>query len=98
MIGACKWLIRKCPNALIVLAGLWIAISPGIFLSYVEDRIIDANVIPEGLDALLYRVYSTRYVDEATTAIFFLGMGTACAGIAMMLRPWIRPLLRPPVK
>ena len=95
MIGACKWLARKCPNVLVLFAGLWIAAAPTCFAIYVEDHVINSNTIPEGLDAVLYHIHSLPYAETAAIVMFFLGLGTSATAIVFMIQPWIRPWLRP---
>jgi hypothetical protein len=89
VIYASKRLIRKYPNLLVLLAGLWMATSPVAFVFYVEDHVMTSGVRPAGLDAFLYFVHSLRYGEITAIAIFFLGCGITLAAIFRMIRPWI---------
>jgi hypothetical protein len=91
MIGGFLRLMRKYPNVLLLLAGLWIAALPVGFAFYVEDHILSTNAFPQGLDAALYDIHRLPYAEGVAIAIFFLGCGTSLAAICCMIKPWVYP-------
>jgi hypothetical protein len=95
MIAAVKWLVRKCPNVLVLLAGLWLAATPWVFVSYVEDHIMAWGSPPTGFDAVLYYFHEWRYGEVVTAVIFFLGCGIVLTALIKMAGPHIRQWTRP---
>jgi hypothetical protein len=91
MIHACKWLVKKCPNVLVLFAGLWIAALPVSFVFYVEDHLMASGIRPTGIDAVLYDLHSIRHGEAVAVTIFFLGIGLSLAAIFRMIRPLTYP-------
>lgn len=95
MIERCLRLIRKHPNVVVLLLGIWIAAVPIAFVHYVEDCVWASGMPPTGLDAILCDLHDFGYGQAVAVAVFFLGMGTSVTAIGFMVRPWVRPWLRP---
>ena len=94
MLSAIKWL-RRHPNLLVLLAGIWLAAAPVTLEMFVQARIYATGEINTKVDEIAYRIYSLRYMPEIAAVIFFIGCGIALAALVRMLGPrigrWARP-------
>jgi hypothetical protein len=92
MYSACKWLFKKCPNVIVLVAGLWIASLPPTFADYVVG-IQHRRRIYGRFEAFLIYIHRLPLTDAVECVIFVAGCGIAIAGLAMMVRPWMNPRL-----
>ena len=86
MIYLSKWLIRKYPNVLLVLAGISIAAIPISWGLCVEAHVLALHVQPTGLDAFLYDLRNLRYIERAAVGAILLGLGISLTGMFRMIR------------
>jgi len=91
MYSACKWLFKKCPNVIVLVAGLWIASLPPTFADYVVGN--NTPRIYSRFEAFLIYIQRLPITFTVECVIFFAGCGIAIAGLAMIVRPWMNPRL-----
>jgi hypothetical protein len=104
MIRAVQWVLKKSPNVLQVLAGLWIASVPLAFVWHsgaVEVHARKTGIPPTGIDAVIRKIHfiSIRFeepVGATLLFVLFLGIGIAITGAIRMV-PWLYPRsVKPP--
>jgi hypothetical protein len=88
MCSACKWLFKKCPNVIVLVAGPWIASLPHTFYYYAEKN---TPRILSRFDVFLIYIHDLPLADTLACVIFFAGAGIAIPGLAMIVRPWMNP-------
>src|SRR5258708_3492514 len=100
MFYAYKWLVRKHPEVLVMLLGVWIASVP-LSLFWCVLNFDWKNVRGTALDRLLRDIYNLPHAQQVATVIWFIGWGVALVGLFMgAYRAWIarrkRQAGRPP--
>ena len=89
MFYASKWLVRKYPNLLVLVAGICLWLSPGVIGTYIEDHIVNGDKELGWFEEFIY--WNHHVLEVPIEIAFFLGIGITLAAIWRMTRRWFKP-------